>query len=150
MARFSTGLRNALIGYYGLGVMMNGGIIRVYGGERPASPDDPPGTPELGRITTGGRVFIPDGDPYEAGLQVAVSSPGTLTGVGEWRLKGVAIGTPIWWRWCWSSADPLTPSQYYPRVDGLVGTELVLSLIQTTVSTDVMVEQFLFTLAMGT
>jgi len=122
MARFSTGLRNALASEYGLGLMMNGGIIRVYGAQQPATPDSPPGTPELGRITTEGRVFL-TGDPNNAGLYLQIISPGGIArdpDMGNWRLTGVASGTATWWRWQWRWADPNTESTFYPRVDGMV------------------------------
>ena len=148
MARFSTGLRNAVAAQYGLGLMMNGGVIRIYGDERPASPDLPPGSTELGQITTEGQVFVP-GSFSAAGLMLALESPGVLVNDGEWRLKGSANGIPIWWRWCWADLDPLDESTYYPRVDGLVGSELVLALTNMTASTDVEIEQFAFALSMG-
>ena len=149
MPRFSTGLRDALAVNYGLGVMMNGGVIRVYGGTMPSSPDLPPGTPELGRITTEGRTFIPGDDSVGAGLLLAHISPGTLIKNGVWRLKGIATGTATWWRWCWANPDPLTTNTALPRVDGRVGIELVLSTPAITPSTNIEIEQFMFILPMG-
>jgi len=150
MARFSTGLRNSLASDYGLGLMMNGGVIRVYGGERPASPDEAHEALLLGEITTEGKVFFPVDDPNDAGLLLALYSPGVLTNDGEWRLKGVNEGEAKWWRWFWRLADNNLQSTFYPRVDGLVNTELLLSSTYITVFTNVEIEQFVFSLAMGT
>ena len=150
MARFSTGLRNALASNYGLGLVMNGGVIRVYGGTRPNSPNNPPGTNELAQITTEGKTFVPGNDAAGAGLMLTVLSPGLLTGVGEWRLKAGLLGAATWWRWCWGGSDPLTESTYYPRVDGVVGTELVLLSTGMYVGLNTPIEQFLFTLTLGT
>lgn len=149
MARFSTGLRNAVAAQYGLGLMMNGGVIRIYGDERPDTPDLPPGTTELGQITTEGRVFVPGDLASTAGLMLALESPGVLVNDGVWRLKGSFSGVPTWWRWCWADLDPLEESEYYPRVDGLVGTELVLAITSISPFTDVEIEQFAFALSMG-
>jgi hypothetical protein len=154
MARFSTGLRNALASEYGLGIMMNGGIIRVYGGARPENPDLPPGTAELGRITTEGRVFISGDDPNAAGLLLRLVPPGGLTfdpAAGQWRLLGVDTGSATWWRWNWRWADPNTDSAFYPRIDGTVGAtgELQLTSTSITPSTDRQIEQFLFVLGLG-
>jgi hypothetical protein len=149
MARFSTGLRNALAVNYGLGIMMNGGIIRVYDGTLPDTPDDPPNATELARITTEGKVFIPGDDTNNAGLLLTLSAPGGLTNAGEWRMKGITSGTAAWWRWCWASPDPLTFSEIYPRVDGLVSTELQLATVNITAATNVEIQQFLFVLPMG-
>lgn len=148
MARFSTGLRNSIAAEYGLGLVMNGGIIRVYGGGRPSTPDYPPNATELGRITTEGRVFLPD-DPNEAGLLLALVSPGTLTNDGVWRLKGLTSGTATWWRWNWRNADANAQSDWYPRVDGVMNTELILSNNAITATTNVEIEQFVFTLGLG-
>jgi hypothetical protein len=154
MARFSTGLRNAVAGEFGIGVMMNGGVIRVYGGTLPVSPDQPPGVGELGRVTTEGRVFIPVDDPNDAGLYLRLISPGALIAdaeMGAWRLKGLAAGTATWWRWNWRWEDPNTESDFYPRIDGTVGAagELRLTSNAITAATDREIEQFLFVLGMG-
>lgn len=150
MIRFSTGLRNAITLDYGLGMMMNGGVIRVYGGTMPSTPDDPPGTTELGRITTEGKVFIPGDDTVGAGLLLAFISPGTLINDGDWRLKGLASGTATWFRWCWNQSDPLLSSDYYPRMDGDVGASGALRLVSTalTASTDVLIMGFQLVLPM--
>lgn len=155
MARFSTGLRNALMSNYGVGLMMNGGIIHVYSGTRPTSPDKAitTGSVLLGKITTGGKVFIAPEDPNGAGLNLIIESPGILladTSVDDWRLIGEASGRANWYRWMWRYPDPLTESDYYPRVDGLVNTELYLKTLDITSSTDIKVELFLFSLSLGT
>jgi hypothetical protein len=150
MARFSTGLRNSVASDYGLGLMMNGGVIRVYGGQRPASPDEAPGALLLGEITTEGKVFFPVNDPNNAGLLLTLMSPGVLTNDGEWRLKGMNDGEAQWWRWCWRLADSNLQSTFYPRVDGLVNTELRLGVTYITAFTNVEIEQFIFSLSIGT
>lgn len=150
MARFSTGLRNALASNYGLGVMLNGGIIRVYDGVIPSTPDKPPFGTELGRITTQAKVFIPGNDVNAAGLQLAFVSPGTLTQGGDWKLKGLTSGTATWWRWNWSGPDPNAQSTLYPRIDGQVGKSLILVTTTITSQTLVTIENFLVQLGTGT
>jgi len=150
MARFSTGLRNSLASDYGLGLMMNGGVIRVYGGQRPSSPDEAPGSLLLGEITTEGKLFFPVTDPNNAGLLLALYSPGVLTNDGEWRLKGINDGEAQWWRWFWRLEDENLQSTFYPRVDGLVNTELQLGVTYITSFTNIEIEQFVFSLSIGT
>lgn len=147
--RLSTGLLDILAVNYGLGAMMNGGVIRVYGSAYPASADDPPGAPTLGQITTEGRTFIPGDDQQQAGLLLAHVSPGALVGVGNWRLKGAAEGQAIWWRWYWAGADDQEYSILLPRADGIVGTELVLETTAITPSTNILIEQFRAVLPRG-
>lgn len=153
MIRFSTGLRNALAVEFGLGVMMNGGVIRVYGGFMPATPDLAPGTPLLGTITTDGKPFTPITDPEEAGLILSFLEPGGLINFGDWRLKGSATGTATWFRWHWKWEDDLGDSSFYPRIDGDIGTTSSLSALRLTstgitASTDRQIEQFAMVLPM--
>ena len=148
MIRLSTGLRNAIAGNDGLGAMMNGGIIRVFSGTQPASPDLSPGSTELARITTEGKTFYSVTDPEGAGLIVAVVSPGALISVGEWRMKGIAVGTAGWFRWCWSQVDPLTESSFYPRIDGTIGESFALGDTSITMDTDVLIGSFQFVIGM--
>lgn len=151
MIRFSTGLRNALAAEFGLGAMMNGGVMRVYGGTLPASPDLAPGTPLLGMITTEGKLFYPSSDPHNAGLLLQLVSPGGLLNDGDWRLKGSGTGTATWFRWHWAWEDDLGESDYYPRLDGdvgLLGSLAALRLTSTSITpaTNRQLEQFLMVL----
>lgn len=143
----------AIAGNYGVGIMMNGGIIRVYGGTRPSSPDNAPGTTELARITTEGKEWFADTDPNSAGLVVKVVSPGALVNKGIWHLKGSATGTATWFRWCWAASDPQLLSTYYPRIDGDIGvtTAADLVLVSTSITAVVnrVIDSFTFLLPMG-
>ena len=154
MLRFSTGLRNALAVEYGLGAMMNGGVIRVYGGIQPASPDLAPGTPLLGTITTDGKVFVPFDDPNDAGLMLQFIEPGGLMNLGAWVLKGITSGTASWFRWHWKWEDDLGDSSLYPRVDGDIGltdssSALRLSNRSITSATTKLIETFVIQLTVG-
>lgn len=153
MIRFSTGLRNALAAEFGLGAMMNGGVMRVYGGTMPDSPDRAPGTSLLGMITTEGKIFYHSSDPNDAGLLLQLVSPGTLLNYGDWRLTGSGTGNATWFRWHWAWEDDLGESEYYPRIDGDVGLHdslaaLRLSSVSVTPTTNRLLEQFLLMLPM--
>ncbi len=132
----STGLRANIAAGYGIGPMLNGGVIHVYQGtpvvnaDSAANPDD-----LLGTITTDGKVFIPDYDPNDAGLQVQFVPPASLTNVGTWILRAVRAGTATWFRWRWFYTDPLTDSTYYPRLDGDISTTFGLLTLPTQVLT---------------
>ena len=146
MVSLSTGLRDALISQYGFGTMMNFGVIRVFGGTRPASADAAAGSLPLAEITTEGRVFVPETDPNGAGISLQVISPGTVTHEGVLRIKGARTGLATWWRWSWLGADDLGYSLYTPRVDGDAGVELLLRLYSITSATDEEVGRFVFSL----
>lgn len=149
MIKLSSGLRQALMNEYGLGLMMNGGTIRVYNGEMPTSPDNPPNGSQLARITTEGRTFIPGNDNVDAGLLLYSVFPGVLTDDGRWYLTGTASGTATWWRWCWSDADNQGESTYYPRVDGDVGVALKLNTPVITPALYFRIERFYMELLVG-
>lgn len=149
MARFSTGLRNAIVTNSGLGVLMNGGMIKVYGGSRPESPDNAPGSSVLGEITNEGLTFVPNDPTGTTGLALQFASPGMLINDGVWRLVGKSAGFATWWRWCWAFTDPLTYSTYYPRIDGNIGTELILRNKTISLTTNTRIESFLLLLDLG-
>lgn len=70
--------------------IMNEGIIRVYRGTRPDSPNDPPGASELAQITA------EDG----SGLLLTETYSEILANDGTWRLRANDSGTAQWWCWC--------------------------------------------------
>ena len=147
--RFSTGLRNAVASTYGLGQMMNGGVIYVYGGTIPASPDNAPGSAPLGIITTDGLMFTPGDNSNGAGLSLQTVSPGGLLNYGTWVLKGMNTGTATWFRWCWLDPDSFQESTYYPRVDGDIGSAFILPVTNINPSTSLVIDSFLIVLPMG-
>lgn len=149
MIRFSSGLRQSMAVQYGLGLMMNGGTIRVYDGTMPDSPDEPANGTQLARITTNGLVFIPGDDEVGAGLILQSVFPGILIDDGNWYLTGMASGTATWWRWYWADADDLAQSDYYPRVDGDVGTAFKMDEPYITPVSYYRIERFYLEMAVG-
>jgi hypothetical protein len=131
----------------GIGNMMNNGIIRVYGGTMPESPDLAVGTTLLATITTDGLPFTPGDNSNGAGLKLLFVPPAALTADGDWVLKGVASGTATWWRWCWTLSDSLLASTYFPRIDGDVSATgaLVLTATSITSSTQFTINSFTMT-----
>ena len=132
---------------------MNGGVIRIYGGTMPNSPDLATTSPILGSITTEGRDFIQFYDTFEAGLLLQVVPPGVLLNDGTWILKGITDGTATWFRWYWKWEDDFGNSTYYPRVDGDIGLTnslAALRLNSTIISptTNRLIEQFFMQLPM--
>ena len=147
--RFSTKLRDYIVGNYGFGSLLNKGVIRVYGDPMPASPDDSPTGTLLGVISTNGIEYIPGINKDVAGLVVHTESPGYVMGEGDWRLKGKATGTAVWFRWSGTQIDDFGTNTNFIRVDGRVGTELFLSNILITPSTNVGLEVFVVQLMMS-
>ena len=141
--QLSTGLRNALATSYGLGLMMDGGVLYLYEDPKAPTPDDPPGQSPLGVVTTEGRVFVHNDDAQRAGLRVRFVAPGGLTHAGDWRLKGLRRGWATWFRWCWAGPEDFGRSAYFPRVDGPLGDVLALPNPLITEATDQLLDSFL-------
>lgn len=146
MIRFSTALRDAVVSNYGLGMVMNKGVIRVYSSPIPTTPDHAPTGSLLGTISTDGIAYIPGVNKDTAGLVVKKVSPGILEKVGDWRLKGSASGTATWFRWYSSQIDDFGTNTNFIRIDGEIGVDLIISNPAITTATDVAISSFIFQL----
>lgn len=149
MIRFSTALRNAIASNYGMGMVMNKGVIRLYDSTIPANPDLAPTGNLLGAITNNGVAYVPGNNKDVAGLRVALVSPGILQKDGVWRLVGSRIGTATWFRWYSSQVDDYGSNTNFIRIDGQVGSDLFLSNPAITTSTNVEISTFILQLQMS-
>ena len=124
MIRMSTGLRASLIWDSGFRSLMWRGAIEIYSGNQPASADLAPTGTKLARITENGSPWTPG--QSLGGLQTT-EGPNTTSLVhdGNWVLKGLANGTPGWWRFVWNNGDNDLNSVFYPRLDGNVSESIV-------------------------
>jgi len=141
MVRLSTGLALSMLGNYGLKAMMNYGVINVYSGTQPLSPDMPATGTLLGQVTTNGDPFVVASTTGGA-LKLSQGQTGVLEKDGVWMLNGSGTGTAGWWRWSWNAYDSGNQSFYYPRLDGLVGESLVLTTTAITPATLVEIDSF--------
>ncbi|MDF1819916.1 MAG: hypothetical protein P1U54_14880, partial [Immundisolibacteraceae bacterium] len=139
--RLSNGLRTALYGQYGITAMMQYGFIEVYSGTQPTDANAEPTGTLLGRITNNGVPHVTG--TSTGGLTLTQDTNGRLTSLGAWRLTGIASGTAGWWRWKWNAPDDDSLSLYYPRIDGDVGTALVLANTAITAATDEEISSFI-------
>lgn len=141
MIRLSSGLRTSIITNYGLGMLMQLGRIYLYSGSQPEYADAAPTGTKLAVVCQDGILPAPDVDA--GGLQLrGGTDPGTLVNDGNWVLKGLATGTPSWWRFVWNGEDNEATSNYYPRIDGQVGESLVLSTPGVTATTEAAISSF--------
>jgi hypothetical protein len=139
--RLSSGLRSAMMDYYGLQAMMRYGHIRVYTGSQPATADSAATGTLLGIVSQDGLTPIPN--ELAGGLQFQAGYlAGSLTKSGDWVLTGVATGTPGWWRFQWNGADDGSESTTLPRIDGAVDESLFLGTDTITIYTGVPIQSF--------
>lgn len=122
MIQLSSGLRGAMLWDSGLRLMMWRGRINVYSGPQPQSADLAPTGTLLGYITEDGTAWVPGAEA--GGLRTDGVGMTHLVHVGDWVLKGVASGTPGWWRFVWNDNDSGLDSPNLPRIDGVVGESL--------------------------
>lgn len=130
-----------MVTQYGLQAMMNYGRIYVYSGEQPESADKAPTGTLLGYVSQNGDPPVP-GTITGGLIMVQSFDAGALEKHGTWRLKGVANGTVGWWRMVWNAADPLTDSDYHPRIDGAHGDSFVLPSNDIGPATDMEIGSF--------
>jgi hypothetical protein len=142
MIKLSTALRGAMVGDYGLRAMMYRGRILVYSGEQPPNADNAPNGTLLARITQEGLTAVPGSQVGGLLLTPSPSTPTLITHEGNWVLKGVAAGTPGWWRFVWNLNDPGTASPSFPRIDGSVADTVVNLPSSVTGSTEISGVQF--------
>lgn len=115
MAKFSTGLRNAMMGSSGCKELLTGGKLRIFSGTPPLSADDAEDGELLMELTAGGTG---------AGLSFAEPSGAKLSkAVGEvWMTNSTeASGTATHFRFVAAGDDPLDSSSSSIRIQGTVG-----------------------------
>lgn len=133
--RFSTGLKNAILGSTGMKGSLDGGVIKVYTGSQPSSADTGSTGTLLGTVTIdAGNTFPADYINFDA------PSAGLLSKAAaeNWKFNGVTDGTAGWFRYIGDPAadDGTTTSTTYARMDGSVArTGADMNLSNTAVTT---------------
>lgn len=133
--RFSTGLRNAILGTASFKDTFQDGVIYLYSGVQPSSADDAVQGTLLGIVTQDAGAFT-HGSATN-GLEFGTPSSGVLdkAGAETWQFEAIASGTIGWFRLTGNANDDGTSSTTLPRVDGSVGrTGGDLNLTNTTVA----------------
>ena len=116
MAKFSTGLRNAMMGSSGCKELLTGGTLRIFSGTPPLSADDAEDGTLLMELTAGGAPG--------AGLTFAEPSGARLSkATGEvWMTNSTeASGTATYFRFVAAGDDPMDSSGNMIRIQGSVG-----------------------------
>lgn len=116
MAKFSTGLRNALLATGSLKGALDGGFIDIYGGAAPSTADA-----AVGGATKLCRVSV---NSTATGLSfAAAATSGVLSknAAEVWSGVNLASGTATWFRFV-AAADDGTESTTAPRIQGTVAS----------------------------
>ena len=144
--RFSTGLRNNLVGALGFAATFEKGIIEIRTGTQPTTADAAPTGTLLGTMTLASGAFTP-GSPTN-GLTFAAPAGGAVSKTGTWSFVGVAAGTAGWFRLKGNAADADALSTTLPRMDGSIatsGADLNLSNITIAIGAPNTCDTFVYT-----
>lgn len=149
MLKFSTGLRASLLN--ALKTAFNDGVIRIYSGSPPASPDDAETGTLLATLTVGGGAFTPgsptNGLSFDAVTAGDDASTLAKTVAETWQGDGLAAGTAGYFRFYDNAVDDGADTTAV-RFQGTVGTasaDLVLASTSVQVGVPVVVTGFTLT-----
>lgn len=145
MLRFSTGLRNAILGDTGLKGALADGAIYIYTGAQPSSADNAPTGTLLGIVTVGAGAFTP-GAPTN-GLEFDAPANGVVSkAVAEtWQFAGLVDGTAGWFRFKANAVDADGQSTTAVRMDGTCGrtsADLVMSTVSIVSGATTTIDNF--------
>lgn len=115
MAKFSTGLRNAMMGSSGCKELLTGGTLRIFSGTPPLSADDAEDGELLMELTAGGTG---------AGLSFAEPSGAKLSKAASevWMTNSTeASGTASYFRFVAAGDNPMDSGTSSIRIQGTVG-----------------------------
>jgi hypothetical protein len=129
--------------------ILKDGIITIYSGTQPSSPDNAVVGTALMVITVSSGAFV--AGSFGNGLEM---EDDPLSGVIEksaaevWSAVAIATGVAGWFRWVGNATDTGAASTTLPRVDGTVGVgngDLNVATTQITVSKTYTVDDFVIT-----
>lgn len=133
--RFSTGLRDNMLGGTGLADALAYGAINIYSGPQPASADSAVSGTLLMTISSSGATFTPGATA--AGLLFGAPSAGVVgkASAQTWSGAGLTAGTAGWFRFVGNATDAGSGSTALPRIDGSVATSGGdLNMVSTTIA----------------
>ncbi len=134
----------------GLRDTLQNGILKIYSGGQPTTPDSAVSGTLLGSITIASGTFVPGSEAN--GLELGTASSGEIEKDSSvWSGLGVADGTAGWFRFYANATDSGGASTSLPRIDGSVGTSGAdLNMSSTSIVTDATytVDTFKFTMPM--
>jgi len=148
--RFSTGLRDAMLGSIGLDAAFTNGVIYIYSGAQPATADSAAAGTLLGVVTVDALAFVHGAATN--GLNFDAPVAGTIAkAVSEnWKFNGITAGTAGWFRFAGNPNDDGSASTTLSRIDGTVaktGGDMTLSNTAIVVAAPNTVDVFQLTMA---
>lgn len=149
MFKLSTGLRQSLLNTYK--TAFNDGVIRIYGGQAPATPDAVETGPLLAEVTVDAGAFTP-GQPGN-GLSFDVITNGASNSIlakmaaESWRGNGLADGQAGYFRF-YDNSRITGESTTAVRFQGTVGTasaDMILASVNIKAGVPVTINEMTIT-----
>ena len=148
--RFSTGLKDAILGTSGMKGSLDTGAIYIYTGAQPTTADTGSSGTLLGTVTVSAGAL--------PGAEISFDAPssGVLSKAAAeaWQFTGVADGTAGWFRYVGdpTNDDGTTTSTTYARMDGSIartGGDMNLSNTSITIGAPNTVDVFQVSIALN-
>lgn len=117
--RYSTKLFNVMLG--AVDTALTNGVINLYTGSQPSSPDAAPTGTLIGTVTINAGAFTPGSSTNGLNFAAAVLNVMGKESAEVWRFVAVAAGTIGWGRFVGNAADSGAVSTSLPRLDFTVG-----------------------------
>ena len=125
------------------------GVLKIYSGSQPASPDDAVTGTLLLQISEDAGAFV--AGAFDNGLEFGDAASGAISKAAAetWQDTGIAAGTAGWFRLCANPTDAGADSTSLPRIDGSVGTsgaDLNMSSTSVVVGSTYTIDSFTLTM----
>jgi hypothetical protein len=119
------GIAKTIVGFARGGSLkdvLKDGVLRIYSGAQPASPDNAVAGTLLLEVTVDAGAFVHGA--FANGVEFGDAASGIISkAAGEtWQDQGLANGTAGWFRFCANPSDTGIASTTLARLDGSVGT----------------------------
>lgn len=150
--KFSKGLRNNMLDALGLIESLNDGIIHIYSGGQPTSPNDAVQGTLLGKVTVDAGAWTPGSPTNGLGFDAPIDGVLSKAAAEIWQFNGIVDGTAGWFRFMGNAADALGASDTLPRIDGSIatyGADMNLSNVSIVTGAPNTVDVFQLTMSEG-
>ena len=125
------------------------GVLRIYSGSQPSSPDSAVSGTLLLEISESAGAFA--AGAFDNGLEFGDAASGAISKASSetWQDAGLASGTAGWFRFVANATDAGAASTTLPRIDGSIGTsgaDLNMSSTAITTGATYTIDSFTLTL----
>ena len=148
--RFSTGLRDKMLGSADLKTALANGIINIYTGAQPASADSAASGTLLGTVTVDAGAFTHGVATNGVNFDTPVAGVLAKAVSENWKFNGIVSGTAGYFRFVGNPVDDGLVSTILPRIDGSVaktGGDMTLSNTAITAGAPSTIDVFQLTMA---